>query len=213
MARIRLLIWAIPGCLYAIFVFWYTDFGGPLDATEISSYLERFEKSGVPAEARDRIQRFMENDSGRQFLMLNVIDFSEHPPDVVGAEPGESAEELMGRYMEHMFAELLKRACHPTTMGIAVHEAMDLVGVDRLEDAEQWNLGALMRYRSRRTFMEIVTIPETRSRHAFKVAALDKTIAFPIETELYLGDPRWLLGLMALSGAALLDLAVVRRRM
>lgn len=212
MARRRLLIWALPACLYAIFVFWYTDFGGPLDSIEISSYLEKFEAAGVPAETRERIHRFMESDSGRQFLMLNVIDFSEDPPDVAGAEPGESAEALMGRYMEHMYAELLKRACHPVLMGVAVHEAMDLVGVDQLTGAGQWNLGAFMRYRSRRTFMEIVTIPETRSRHAFKVAALDKTIAFPVETELYLGDPRWLLGLLALSGAALLDLAVIQRR-
>ena len=101
---------------------------------------------------------------------------------------------------------------HPAIVGIAVHDAMDLVGVDQLEGAEQWNMGAFMRYRSRRTFMEVVTIPETRIRHAFKVAALEKTIAVPIETELYLGDPRWLLGLMALSSAALLDLVVIQRR-
>jgi len=36
--------------------------------------------------------------------------------------------------------------------------------------------GALFRYRSRRTFLEIVTIPETLGRHVFKAAALDKTI-------------------------------------
>jgi hypothetical protein len=71
-------------------------------------------------------------------------------------------------------------------------------------------MGALFRYRSRRTFLEIVTIPETHDRHEFKVAALDKTIAYPIETQLDLGDLRLSLGLLLLSAAALLDLALVR---
>ena len=63
----------------------------------------------------------------------------------------------------------------------------------------------MMRYRSRRSFLDIVTIPETMERHDFKVAALDKTIAYPIETVLNLGDLRVLLGLVLLSTAALLD--------
>jgi hypothetical protein len=211
MSRKRLLVWGIPAFLYAVFVFWYTDFGGPLNDKEISGFLEKFEAQGAPVEIRDHMRRFMETDSGRQFLMLNVIDFSEDPPDVPGAEPGETAEQLMGRYMEHMYVQLFKRACHPVIMGYAVHEAMDLVGVDELENAERWDVAAFMRYRSRRTFMEVVTNPETRGRHTFKVAALDKTIAYPIETEINLGEPRLLLGLLLLTTAAILDLTLIRK--
>ena len=211
MNRERILVWGLPALVYATFVFWYTDFGGPLSTTEISGYLEKFEIQGVDQEALDRIRGFMESDSGRQFLMLNIIDLSEDPPNVEGAEAGESAEQLMNRYMEHMYAELFKRACHPTTMGNAVFRAMDLVGVDDLDAAERWDIAAFMRYRSRRTFMEIVTIPATRGRHAFKVAALDKTIAFPIETEIHLGDPRLILALSLFSFSALIDLIVVRK--
>jgi hypothetical protein len=36
------------------------------------------------------------------------------------------------------------------------------------------------------------------SKHKYKIAALEKTIAFPVETQLYLGDPRLLLGLIFL---------------
>jgi hypothetical protein len=36
------------------------------------------------------------------------------------------------------------------------------------------------------------------SKHEYKIAALEKTIAFPVETQLYLGDPRLLLGLIFL---------------
>ena len=52
---------------------------------------------------------------------------------------------------------------------------------------------------------------ETRGRHEFKIAAIDKTIAYPVETELYLGDPRVLLGLGMFSFAALLDLVLIRK--
>lgn len=212
MERRRLLIWAVPAFFFAVFVFWYTDFGGPLSETEVAAFLEKIDaQAAPPTETRERMRRFMESDTGREFMMLNVIDFAEDPPDVAGAEPGETSDQLMARYMEHMFRELFKRACHPVIMGNAIHQAMDLVGVEELEHAERWDMAAFMRYRSRRTFMEIVTIPETRSRHEFKIAAIDKTIAYPVETEVYLGDPRLLLGLGLFSLAALLDLASIRR--
>jgi len=206
MSKRRTLIWGVPILLYALFVGWYTDFGGPLDDTEVSMYLERFEAIGFSQERRDRIQRFMETDTGRQFLMVNVVDYADNPPDVPGAEPGESATQLMNRYMEHMYAQLFKRACHPTVIGEAAFLALDMVGVDDLETAERWDMGALFRYRSRRTFLDIVSIPETMGRHEFKIAALDKTIAYPIETQLNLGEPRVLLGLLLLSAAAIGDL-------
>jgi hypothetical protein len=210
--RRRLLIWAFPTLAYAAFVGWYTDFGGPLRDAEIVSSLARFEALGFSQERRDRIRLFMESDTGRQFLMVNIIDYAEDPPDVQGAEPGESATELMNRYMEHMYVQLFSRACHPILMGDAVHPALDLVGVENLEGAERWDMGAVFRYRSRRTFLEIVTIPETLGRHEFKVAALDKTIAYPIETQLNFGDPRLSLGLLLFSAAALVDLLTTRGR-
>ncbi len=100
------------------------------------------------------IEQFGREDSGRQFLMVNNVDYNENPPRVEGAEPGADAEQLMARYMEHMFPALLARASHPAVMGPAVFRTMDLAGI---EGAEQWDTNALFRYRSRRTFLEIVS--------------------------------------------------------
>lgn len=207
----RRLIWTLPAILYILFVGWYTDFGGPVTEDEIAMYLERFEEIGFSQERRDRIRQFMEADTGRQFLMLNAVDFAEGSVDVPGAETAMTASESMNHYMEHMYRELFSRACHPVVMGTAAFGALDLVGVESLEHADRWDMGAFFRYRSRRTFLEIVTIPETHERHAFKIAGLDKTIAYPVETQLNLGDPRALVGLLLLSGAALTDLFVTRR--
>ena len=113
--------------------------------------------------------------------------------------------------MEHMYAQLVRRASHPVIAGEAVYGALDLVGVDDWDTVQQWTTAALMRYRSRRTFMEIITHPDTSGRHEFKVAALDKTIAYPIEMQLYLSDPRLLLGLILLLVTLLLDKLISRR--
>ena len=32
---LRLLVWAVPAFLYAVFFFWYTSFGGPLTSEEV----------------------------------------------------------------------------------------------------------------------------------------------------------------------------------
>tara|TARA_B100000949_G_scaffold222401_1_gene223962 strand:- start:721 stop:1350 length:630 start_codon:yes stop_codon:yes gene_type:complete len=194
-------IWLSLLVIYAGFFLWYTDIGGKLDKEEIEFFLEKLEENasanlvdpGSYNSQKNLIKRFMEEDTGRQFLMVNNVDMNDDPGDVEGAEPGESAESLMNRYMEHMYSQLLKRACHPVFAGKAIHPSMDLVGI---EGAEIWDQTALMRYKSRRAFMEVVTHPNMRSKHAFKVAALDKTIAYPVETVLYLSDPRFLLALI-----------------
>jgi len=198
----RFKIWLLPTLLYAAFFYWYTDLGGPLSDTEVDQFVATMETNGSDTEVIAFIEKFARQDSGRQFLMVNNIDMNENPPDVKGATPGENASDLMARYMEHMIPALLARACHPVLMGRAVYPSMDLVGI---EGAESWDQAALFRYRSRRAFLEIVTNPAFNGKHHFKTAALDKTIAYPIETNLYLGDPRLLLGLILLAVTALID--------
>lgn len=203
----RSLLWLIPAGLYALFVAWYTDFGGPLSDEEVDNFVAVLEERDADPETIAKLEGFLRNDSGRQFLMLNALDMNDNPPDVKGAAPGENADQLMARYMEHMIPELLKRACHPVIMGEAVYTAIDVVGI---EGAEQWTGGAFFRYRSRRSFMEIVSHPAIADKHAFKLAALDKTIAYPIETQIYLSDLRLLLGLLLLAVTALLDIVLFR---
>ena len=199
---LRTKIWLAPTLLYALFFAWYTDFGGPLSDAEIDHYVDTMNRNGSEPEVIGFIEQFARQDTGRQFLMVNNIDMNEDPPDTEGAEPGESADDLMGRYMAHMIPALLTRACHPVLMGSAVYPSMDIVGI---EGAENWDQAALFRYQSRRAFLDIVTNPAFKGEHHFKTAALEKTIAFPIETNWYLSDPRLLLGLILLAVTALVD--------
>ena len=210
--------WLLLAIIYGSFFLWYTDFGGKLDAKEIAMYTEKLQESSslhinnlsweekrASEKSMQNIQQFMREDTGKQFLMVNNIDMSDSPGDVEGAQSGESASQLMDRYMEHMYPELFKRACHPVFAGNSVLQAVDIVGI---ENAEDWDAMALMRYKSRRAFMEIVSNPKMFGKHEFKIAALDKTIAYPIETVLYLSDPRLLLGLILLIIGLIVQLRV-----
>ncbi len=198
----RVKLWLFPTLLYAVFVFWYTDFGGPLSEEEVDEFVKVMTANGATLERVDYYAKFLRNDTGRQFLMVNALDMNENPPHLEHAPANADADTLIGLYMEHMIPELLKRACHPVLMGDAVYSVIDIVGI---EGAEQWSSAALFRYRSRRSFMEIISNPDILGPHDYKLAALEKTIAYPIETTLYLADPRLLLALALLALTALID--------
>ena len=195
--------WLILGAVYIGFFFWYTDMGGKLSQEEIQLFIKKHEQNiindGVSPDSEefqlriDFLKRFMEEDNGKQFIMVNNIEMNKNPEDVVGANPGESADQLMSRYMEYMWPNLLKRASHPIFMSNAVYQSMDLVGI---EGAETWDQAALMRYKSRRTMMEIVTNPDMMDRHEFKIAALQKTIAYPVEPFGFYSDMRVIFGML-----------------
>ena len=197
--------WLILGAVYIGFFFWYTDMGGKLSQEEIQVFIKKHEQNiiddGVSPDSEELqlriniLRRFMEEDNGKQFIMVNNIEMNKDPGDVLGANPGESADQLMSRYMEYMWPNLLRRASHPIFMSNAVYQSMDLVGI---EGGEVWDQAALMRYKSRRAMMEIVTHPDMIDRHVFKVAALQKTIAYPVEPFVFYSDIRIIFGMFIL---------------
>ena len=202
-------LWLSSIMLYALFVGWYTDFGGPLTEAEIQAYIAKIENrnlGGAPS-ARGALLEFLRNDTGGQFLMFNAVDLARTPPPMEGAPPDADGQTLLDLYMEHMIPALLSRASHPVVVGKSVADSLDLLGI---EGAEAWSDGAIMRYRSRRTLIDIIDNPEFYARHDFKLAGLEKTIAYPIEPRIYFGDLRLLLGLFILAITALLDARLAR---
>ncbi len=188
-------LWVVLLGLYGAFFSWYTSFGGPLTPEEIAHHMERIQSQDPPPspERIAMLRKFLEEDTGDDFVMVNVIDMYETPLPVEGVEPGETSDEVLGKYMAYMYPALLSRACHPVLFGEAANTAMDIMNADGME---HWTRGAGMRYRSRRDMLEITSNPAFSGSHEFKVAAMRKTIAFPIDPWFQLGDPRLLLGLL-----------------
>jgi hypothetical protein len=199
-----LLVWVLLIVVWGLFFYWYTSFGGPLSAEEIDRYLARVEQGDRSPVEIEALRTFLDNDSGDDFAMLNVIELREVPSQVPGVIPGESAVEVLDKYMAYMWPALLSRACHPVVFGQAAGSALDLWGI---EGGENWSQGALMRYRSRRDMMEIATNPDFAGPHEFKLAAMTKTIAFPVDPWFSPGDPRALLAMVLI----IVGLLVTRR--
>ncbi len=195
--------WCVLSVLYAGFFSWYTSFGGPLTPPEIEHYLTVLQQRDPPAApaAIALLRRFMEEDTGDDFVMINVIDMHDTPLQIEGVEPGDTSDDVLGKYMHYMYPALFSRASHPVLFGDAANTAMDLMNAPGME---RWTRGAAMRYRSRRDLMEIATNPAFSGSHDFKVAAMRKTIAFPVDPWFQLGDPRLLMALfLGLIGCAL----------
>ena len=197
-------VWLICLTLYLLFFGWYTPLGGALSEEEIEAYLQRFEeRDPAPSEAAvDRLRRFMQEDTGGAFVMINLIDLYEQPLQMEAVDPQASSEEVLDKYMDYMYPALFSRASHPVLYGRAAGPTLDLMNAEGMEN---WTFSAGMRYRSRRDLLEIVTNPAFAGSHEFKVAAMRKTIAVPADPWFHSGDPRLLAGLMLLLVASLLS--------
>ena len=183
--------WLVIAITYLGFFSWYTSFNGPLNPQEIEYYIE---KVNATSEELASFRKFMEEDDGRDFVMINIMEMYDTPLQIEGVKPGETTDQVLAKYMEYMFPAMLSKASHPVFRGNAASLlAMDIVNADGMET---WTGAAGVRYRSRRDMIEISTNPEFAGRHEFKVAALAKTIAFPVAPFNYLGDPRLVLALL-----------------
>jgi len=200
-------LWLLVVAAYVAFFAWYRGSAEPLTADEIDDYMARFEEGDRDSERLAEMRKFLEADDGGDFIMVNAVELHEKPVQTGAVRPGETSEQVLGRYMEFMWPALLSRACHPVVVG----DAYLTVEAWGIENAETWSFAGLMRYRSRRDLMDIATNPAFSDAHQYKVAAMSKTFAFAIAPEINLGDPRILVGLLLFSVGALLHLLFARR--
>jgi hypothetical protein len=94
---------------------------------------------------------------------------------------------------------LLRRAGHPALIGRAAGSYVERWGV---EPDPGWSVAGVIRYRSRRDMMELATDPAFEPAHAFKIAALANTLAFPLSPAFVVAGPRiWVALVFALLAA------------
>ncbi len=198
--RLKLTLTLFPFVAYAMFFTWYTNLSGPLTETEIQAVLKRMGTHSTTPGATARLEKFMREDDGREFFMLNASQQRDKPLRVGDVRVGESSQSVANRYSSYMLKTLIRRACLPIFAGRAVMPGMEAHGASNLGD---WTHGAVMRYRSRRDLIEVISNPDFQGQYRYKMAALKKSMAFPTQPRLNLAEPRLLLALMALIAALL----------
>ena len=202
--------WIIFLLLYLGFFVWYTNLSGPLSEEEIDLVIKRIDKgeTTISEEDRSNFIKFLRNDDGGDFYMVNFLDLNENPPVMENTGESASASDLLDFYMEYMYPELFIRASHPVFGGEVSANAIDHLGA---EETKEWDRTAIMRYRSIRDMLEIANNEIFSKRHEYKTNALIKTIAIPVSAPIFL-DFRIVIFLFLLTLTLLIDKLRVRNK-
>jgi hypothetical protein len=193
-------IWGAALLGYGLFALWYDNWRGPLGAQEIDVLVERARTQGqIEPDRLANVRAFLEADDGREFFMLNLLRVQPDPVAVPGSDERKPAREVIEGYTRHFMPALFRRAGHPALIGRAAGGYLEHWGV---EPDPGWSVAGVIRYRSRRDMMELATDPAFEPAHAFKIAALANTLAFPLSPAFVVAGPRvWVALVFALLAA------------
>ena len=202
--------WIISLLLYFGFFVWYTNLSGPLSEEEIDLVIDRINngETTISEEDKSNFIKFLRNDDGGDFYMVNFLDLNENPPIMEKTGESATATDLLDYYMEYMYPELFIRASHPVFAGNVSANALDHLGA---EETKKWDRTAIMRYRSIRDMLEIGSNEIFSERHEYKINALVKTIAIPVSAP-FLFDFRVIFFLFLLTLTLLVDKLRFRRK-
>jgi hypothetical protein len=188
-------IWGTALFIYAAFWSWYVGFRKKITPAEVEETMRLFDREGSwSGQQLEHVRNFLANDDGKDFVMVNLLQL--HTP------VAESRQKL-DAYQKIFLGSLLRKAGHPVLIARAASGNIENIACDQ---ADNWGAAGLIRYRSRRDFMEILPATIGREHHGLKLAALEKTLAFPASPWFMLGGPRIVVALAIALVAALLQI-------
>ncbi|WOJ94663.1 hypothetical protein R0135_05725 [Congregibacter variabilis] len=204
-------VWGSAFMLYLLFKLWYDGFRQPLSQSDVERFLQmataRAEKDGQTPNL-EGLRKFLEEDDGREFIMVNLLQFNATPisdPDTGEASTGPI---LLRKYFKPFMGRILRRAGHPVIAGQVKGGYLDEWNTP---PNPGWHAAGLVRYRSRRDAMELsLANTDFDELHKYKVAALAQTFAIPTHRQMgFYASPRVSVALILALAAALLQLALV----
>lgn len=198
-------VWPLALGLYLIFHVWYQGWQPALTREDIDHYLDLARhSSGVGYSEPTDLRAFLEQDDGREFLMINMIRLKSEPVAHPFSGVMTAPRDLLSMYFRTFLSILLRKAGHPVLVSRKMAGYLDAWGA---YPDEHWSLAGVVRYRSRRDFLELATHPRFMAVHPLKVAAMDRTYSFPAHPTIAMVIlPRGLVALVLLLGAALVHL-------
>ena len=190
-------IWIAAILVYAAFWCWYVGFRRKITSTEAEETMKIIDRAGhMTSKQRESISNFLANDDGRDFVMVNLLELK---------KPVRESRKKLGTYQKVFLGALLRKAGHPVMIATAASGNIENVAC---EHADDWMAAGMIRYRSRRDLMEMLPSTIGSEHHGLKLAALEKTFAFPASPWFMLGGPRVVVALGVALVAALTQLAM-----
>ncbi|CAA0100865.1 Uncharacterised protein [BD1-7 clade bacterium] len=174
--------------LYVVFFAWYEGYS-PLTRrnrrilpNEVDAILQQLQAMSPEADSTHDhltsvIPTLLKNDTGKGFLMVNLLAFN---------EPKRESIQALESYSKPFMQQLLKHAGHPVLMSKVIGKAIEYWGLPR--GSETWDAVAIVRYRSCRDLVEMALWPKFEALHPYKKQALKKTLAIPIRARFFTGS-------------------------
>ncbi len=200
--RFELVLALVFAVIFGLFCAWQSP-GHRLTAAELNGYLAKIdagaqlsaaEKAGLLA----RLRAWGEADDGGPVYMYNLMRYHDavrQPPGLPVV--GDTPEEVNDYYEDKATDLLLKSGSYPVISNLpqGVRSA-DFDGtnlIDYREAVDHWDRLLVVRYTSRRAFLELISDPRYLEVMPYKFAAVEVALV-PTSAEVLIPDLRVLLG-------------------
>ena len=165
-----------------------------LTADEIDHYLKLVAMLPMPGDGAEqlaaRLRPWAEADDGKPTYMLNLNRyFAEQRPFPGAPEFHATPAEAHGHYHRRLAGKWLRNASYPIFTGTPQGEPL----VQAQPGQERWDNVWLVRYPSRRMFLELLTWPGYAEAEPYKSIALEHDLV-PLAGGTTIPDFRWLAG-------------------
>jgi len=191
-----LIIWGLAFTAYAVFWLWYVGLRSKVTPGEADEAFLALDGGSWTEAQRQNVRDFFASDDGKEFVMVNLLDLK---------KPVSTSLKQLTAYQKIFVGKLMRKAGHPIAIARTNIGNIENVACDNFDN---WDVAALMRYRSRRDLLEMLHETVGSEHHGWKLAALEKTIAFPSTSWFILGGPRVVVALAIALLAALAHIVI-----
>ena len=190
-------IWGIAALLYVGFWFWYIGISRKITSDEVESTINLLQtRSNYSVKQIDAIRHFFEQDDGKDFVMVNLLELK---------EPMQQSRKNLAAYQKVFLGNLLKRAGHPVFIARAASGNLEDIGCG----TDHWTAAGMVRYRSRRDLLEVLPATVGSEHHELKLESLVRTFAYPGAPWTLIGGPKLIVPMALALIAALLHLVLL----
>ena len=168
-------LWCALGCIYIGFALWHYPWRGPLSMAEIENLTEgSVGSSGTSWADIEAFVTFLLEDDGRPFVMVNLLEFSDAAQYPEGQFPNiTTGDDASLEYAKSLLPLLFQRGSYPILVLSKHNTILDSVG----GEAGAFEQIALVRYRSRRDLLTMITSDAFKDAKVHKWASLDNSLA------------------------------------
>ena len=172
--------------------------GHRLSPEDVSRYMSAVEKLPFPAEERAEtlhyVRSWMENDDGKPVYMLNLMRFYSQLRRFPGSLDFNGTPQKSNLiYESAVMPMLFKLGGYPIYAGQAQGKNL----IEHRAELDEWNRVLVVRYPSRRAFMDLVSDSAYQKIEPYKLMAL-LVVLTPMSVEVAVPELPWLVGALLL---------------